>query len=173
MSPADREDRIRRYADGAALLQAALAKVPEEALQWRPAPKEWSVHEVILHCADSETNAYARLRYLLVEPDPVIVGYDQDRWAADLDYHALPMAPALAAVEAVRANTVPLLRRLPDAAWERKGRHTESGPYGVLDWLQTYAAHLEIHSRQIEQNLAAWQSSGGPRPEANRLGHTG
>jgi hypothetical protein len=158
MTPQERGDCMRRYAEGPALLRAALAKVPAEAMKWRPAAGEWSVHEVILHCADSETNAHMRLRYLLAEKDPVIVGYDQDHWARELDYHALPVEPALAAVEGVRANTVPLLRRLPEPAWQRQGRHTESGAYGVLDWLRVYAEHLEIHTRQIEQNLAAWQA---------------
>lgn len=160
MNAAERESYIRRYAEGPALLRAALGRVPADAMKWRPAPKEWSAHEVVLHCADSETNAHMRLRYLLAEAEPVIVGYDQDHWAQALRYESLPMEPALATVEAVRANTVPLLRRLPEAAWARKGRHTESGAYGVLDWLRVYAEHLEIHSRQIEQNLTAWKARG-------------
>jgi hypothetical protein len=157
MDATARADLIRRYAEGPALLRAALAKVPAEALKWRPAPKKWSVHEVIIHCADSETNSHMRLRYLLAEEDPLIVGYDQDAWAGVMDYHSLPLEPALATVEAVRANTVPLLKRLPEAAWTRKGRHTESGAYGVEQWMNIYAEHLEIHARQIERNLAAWQ----------------
>ena len=48
----------------------ALAKVPPEALKWRPAPGKWSVHEIIIHCADSEANAHMRVRYLLAEKDP-------------------------------------------------------------------------------------------------------
>jgi len=158
MTAQERDDCIRRYAEGPALLRAALAKVPAEAMKWRPAPGEWSVHEVILHCADSETNAHMRLRYLLAEEDPVIVGYDQAHWARELDYHALPVEPALAAVEGVRANTVPLLRRLPEPAWQRQGRHTESGAYRARHGLRVYAEHLEIHARQIEDNLAAWQA---------------
>jgi hypothetical protein len=139
-------------------LKAALAKVPAEARQWRPAPGEWSAHEVVCHCADSETNAAARIRYLLVEKDPVIVGYDQAAWAVALDYHAHPLEPALATVAAVRGNTAVLLRRLADAAWLREGRHTESGRYTADDWLRTYAEHLEIHARQIEANLTEWQT---------------
>ncbi|MFQ5520416.1 MAG: DinB family protein, partial [Candidatus Methylomirabilia bacterium] len=146
-----------RYADGPARLRAALAKVPEESRQWRPAPEEWSVHEIICHCADSETNAAARIRYLLSEKDPVILGYDQEAWAVTFDYHSHPLEPALAVVEAVRANTVALLRRVPEGAWEREGRHTESGRYTAEDWLNIYAGHLEEHSRQIERNLAEWQ----------------
>ncbi len=127
-------------------------------MQWRPAPGQWSAHEVIVHCADSESISYGRLRFLLAEPEPVLVGYDQDRWAVALDYHALPLEPALATIDAVRGNTVPLLRRLPEAAWSLSGRHTESGPYGVLDWLRIYAEHLEGHGRQIDDNVAAWRA---------------
>lgn len=156
---AKREALIEQYAAGPARLRAALANVPGEALKWRPAPKEWSVHEVICHCADSETNSYARIRYVIAEPDPLIVGYDQDRWASVFDYHDLPLEPALATVDAVRANTLALIRRLPDDAWTRAGRHTESGSYTAEDWLAIYAEHLEIHARQIEANLAAWKST--------------
>jgi DinB family protein len=157
MTAAERTALIDQYAAGPARLRAALATVPPEAMQWRPAPGEWSAHEVVVHCADSESNSYCRVRFLLAEPDPVIAGYDQERWARDFDYHALPLAPALATVDAVRGNTVPLLRRLPDAAWDRVGRHTESGRYGMLDWLRIYADHLEGHARQIEGNVAAWR----------------
>ena len=163
MTPAERKVLIDQYAAGPARLRAALAAVPPEAMQWRPAPGEWSAHEVVVHCADSESNSYCRVRYLLAEPDPVIVGYDQERWARDFDYHALPLQPALATVDAVRGNTVPLLRSLPDAAWERVGRHTDSGRYGMLDWLRIYADHLEGHSRQIEENVAAWRKASGGR----------
>jgi hypothetical protein len=156
MSPAERAALIDQYAAGPARLRAALATVPREALTWRPRPGEWSAHEVVVHTADSETNSYCRIRYLLAEPDPVIVGYDQERWARHFDYHALPVDLALVTVEAVRAATVPLLRRLTEADWARRGRHTESGPYGAEDWLRIYADHLDGHARQIEANVAAW-----------------
>jgi len=155
----EREALIQRYADGPARLTAALAKVPAEALQWRPAPGEWSAHEVVVHCADSETNAAMRIRYLAFEPEPRIVGYDQAHWAVASDYHSHPLAAALATVEAVRANTVPLLRRLSDEAWRKAGRHSEyAEPYTAERWLDIYAAHLEDHAAQIESNLVAWQA---------------
>ena len=94
--------------------------------------------------------------------EPLLVGYDQEAWAVRFDYHAHALEPALAVVEAVRANTVALLRRLPEAVWERDGRHTESGRYTAEDWLRTYATHLEDHARQIERNLAAWRRRADP-----------
>lgn len=156
----ERERLIAQYAAGPARLRAALATVPAEAMKWRPAPNEWSAHEVVCHCADSETNSYARIRFLLSEKNPVIQGYDQAQWARDFDYHAAPLAPALAVVEAVRASTAALIGRLGDDAWAREGRHTESGRYGAEDWLTIYADHLEIHARQIEANVEQWKARG-------------
>ena len=158
MTAAERKQAIARYAAGPARLRAVLRRVPRAALHWRPAPGEWSAHEVIHHCADSEANAQSRLRFLLAEEDPLIVGYDQEAWARALDYARRPLAPALATVVAVRANTVPLLRGLPEAAWARSGRHTEGGTYTVEGWLGLYAGHLEVHARQIEANLAGWRA---------------
>lgn len=157
MTPAERQAFIARYANGPALLEAAFARIPTEARQWRPAPGKWSAHEVVVHCADSEANAHMRIRFLVSEKEPLVVGYDQDRWAADMDYHAHPLDAAFATIRAVRANTVPLLNRLTEAQWRRSGRHTEhTAPYGAETWLATYAEHLEVHTRQLERNLQAW-----------------
>ena len=164
MSPtqSERDRLIQQYADGPARLEGALARVPAVARTWRPGPGQWSAHEVVCHCADSETNGAARIRYLVCEPAPLVLGYDQEAWAVALDYHGHPIEPALATVRAVRANTTALLRRLPEAAWTREGHHTESGRYTAQEWLRIYAEHLEIHARQIESNLAAWESAGHP-----------
>lgn len=151
-----RDDLIRRYAQGPALLRKTLEKVPPEALRFRPAPGKWSVHEVIIHCADSETNAHMRIRYLVGEANPMIMGYDQDQWARAFDYHSLPLEPALATIDAVRANTVPLLVSLTESAWKKTGTHSEVGAYGAEKWLETYGEHLEVHARQIERNVEAW-----------------
>ena len=157
LSRSERDGLIERYADGPARLKAALAKVPAEARQWRPKPGEWSAHEVVVHCADSETQSASRIRTLMCTDNPVIQGYDEAAWARALDYHAHPVDVALATVDAVRADTAALIRRLPDAAWRKEGRHTESGRYTAEDWLTLYADHLENHARQIEANVTAWR----------------
>jgi hypothetical protein len=158
-TPAERAALIERYAEGPKRLRAALATVPPAALQWRPAAGEWSAHEIVCHCADSESHASLRIRTLLATPEPVIVGYDQERWAQALDYHAHPLEAALAVVDAVRGSTAALLRRLGEDAWSRVGRHTESGRYSAEDWLGIYAAHLHDHADQIERTVAQWRAA--------------
>jgi hypothetical protein len=154
----EREALIQRYEEGPTKLRDAFARVPREAWKWRPEDGKWSVYEVVVHCADAETNAAARIRYLVAEEKPVIQSFDQDRWAVALHYHAERVELALAAVDVVRSRTVGLLRRLPEQAWASEGTHTEAGRYTAEDWLQTYAEHLEKHARQIERTLEAWRA---------------
>ncbi|MDP9180700.1 MAG: DinB family protein [Chloroflexota bacterium] len=159
MDSKERERLIGRYADGSGRLREALAKAPERMRKWRPGPGEFSVHEVIVHCADSETNSHSRIRYLMTEDNATIIGYDTDVWAAAFDYQNHPLDAAMLTVEAVRANTVPILSRAPNSAWARAGTHTESGPYSAEDWLRIYAAHCHDHADQIEQVIEAWTAS--------------
>src|SRR5664279_2187635 len=153
---ATRESYLLRYAQGPAFLRQAWESVPLEARAWRPGPGKWSSHEVVIHCADSETYAAIRIRLLLAEPEPLVVGYDEAIWARRFEYSASEPELALRLVETVRAHTSAMLERLPDEAWGRLGRHTHSGTYGTDDWLRIYAEHLEVHTAQIQRNLAAW-----------------
>jgi hypothetical protein len=45
LTPSETADLIAQYAAGPDVLRAALAGVPADAMQWRPAEDEWSVHE--------------------------------------------------------------------------------------------------------------------------------
>ncbi len=164
MDRGQREVLIETYADGPAKLRAAMAEAPEAMRKWRPEAGEFSVHEVGVHCADSETNSHGRIRFLVAEDDATIFGYDPDAWARKFSYHDHPLDAALLTVEAVRANTVPILRRMSDADWASAGTHTESGAYTAEDWLRTYAAHLEQHTSQVQDVVAAWEAAGRPQP---------
>ena len=118
LSPQERDALIEQYARGADEVRRALATVPKEALQWRPGPGKWSAHEIVVHCADSETNAALRIRYVIAEKEPLVVGYDQDEWARRFDYHGQPLEESLAAAAAARSRTVPLLRQMTEADWD-------------------------------------------------------
>ena len=57
---------------------------PATGSAMRPEPREWSVIECLGHLVDSELVASARMRWILAEDEPDIVGYDQDRWVDGL-----------------------------------------------------------------------------------------
>ena len=102
-----------------------------------------------------------RLRRLLVEDRPTIAGYDQDEFARRL-YYDRPIGASLGAFKAARDSTAQILRRLTDEEWGRAGTHTESGRYGVVDWLRIYAVHAHDHAQQIRRARAAAAGSPGP-----------
>jgi len=159
---AQRETLIQTYADGPAKLKAAVAGAPETMRKWRPEPDEFSVHEIVVHCADSETNSHGRIRYLVAEDNATIHGYDPDDWAKKFSYMDHPLEASMLTVEAVRANTVPILRRFSEEDWGSTGTHSESGVYSADGWLQIYAAHLEQHTAQVKSVIAAWEAAGRP-----------
>jgi hypothetical protein len=163
LTPEEREKLLVEYERGATVLRTAWEGVPEDAEKWRPAPDKWSAHEVVIHCADSETYAATRIRLLVNEKEPLIVGYDQDAWAKTFNYHAQSTDRALRTLDAVRTGTLPILRALTEAEWAKEGRHTESGAYTASDWLRSYGPHMTNHAQQIERNLAAYRAATGKK----------
>ena len=159
MDKEERKHLIERYTIGPALLREALGHAPPEMRKWRPEPGEFSVHEIIVHCADSETNSHGRIRYIMTEDNATVIGYDPPVWAKAFDYLNHPLDAAMLTVEAVRANTVPILRMATDEMWSHTGTHTEMGPYGAETWLEVYAAHCYDHAQQIDAVVAAWRAS--------------
>lgn len=163
MDKNERSRLIQQYASGGKELRAALEKAPERMRKWRPEPGEFSVHEIVVHCADSETNSHSRIRYVLAEDNAQIVGYDPSNWATAFDYLNHPIEPSIATVEAVRANTVPIIEALDEAGWQKSGTHSEHGRgYTAELWLNIYAKHCHEHVEQIEKTVAAWKAAGEP-----------
>jgi hypothetical protein len=154
MNAAEREDLIDQYEDGFAAVSAALEAITDAELEAREAPGEWSPREIVHHLADSEMTSALRLRLLIAQDAPTLLGYDQEAFVRNL-YPDRPIAPSLAAFEAARAATAPILRRLGEEQWRRAGTHSESGPYSVEDWLHTYGVHAHDHADQIRRARAA------------------
>lgn len=147
----DRRRLIARYAEGVRAVEEALAGFPPHLMTERPFPGKWSAREIVHHLADSESMSAIRIRKLLVEDDTVVQGYDQDAWAARLDYNRRDHAAALEAFRAARARTAALIEGLTDADWQRAGTHSESGHYTAETWLEVYAAHAHGHADQIRR----------------------
>jgi hypothetical protein len=152
----DLNDLVVDYRAASEQLLVVAGALAEEDLDRQPPddPDGWTPRMVIHHLADSETNAYVRLRRLLAEPPgTVIQGYDEGQWARVLHYDR-PVDLSLAVVRAVRDASAELLDTLVPADLGRQGLHTESGAYSLADWLDTYIAHALDHAAQIRAALA-------------------
>ena len=155
MSP-QRTEQITSYAAAYQLLLDGLGRFPVEMWQFRPDPDRWTIHEIIVHIADSEVNSYIRCRRLVAEPGSTVLGYDEVRWAKELDYHAQSPADALELFKWLRQKSAALIQSLPESAWANTVTHTENGPMSLDDWLDTYARHVPDHIQQMEANYSDW-----------------
>lgn len=154
MTPEERRNLIDMYRDGYTVVAEALHGITPQELDNRPAPGRWTAREIIHHLADSETTSAIRLRRLLAEDNPTIQGYDQDEFARRLHYDR-PHETSLELFKAARAATADLLDCLTEDEWRRQGTHTESGAYGVENWLAIYAQHAHQHAQQIREARGA------------------
>lgn len=149
----DRDELLRRYRAGTDEVRKAVIGLDDAELDRPPAddPEGWTARQIVHHLADSEMTSAIRLRRLLAEDEPVIAGYDEAEFARRLHYETRPIGPSLDAMAAARATSAQLLERLTEADWGRAGTHSESGAYGVEDWLRIYAAHGHDHAAQIRR----------------------
>ncbi|MBM3126398.1 MAG: DinB family protein [Chloroflexi bacterium] len=159
MGKKERTEKIELYGRGFELLKAAMADVPPEAMKFKPEPKEWSVHEILIHLADSESNAALRARRLIVEPGGSLMGYDQDVWAAGLNYHDQSIEDALEMTRLARKTTFELLKRQPDDVFSHTVVHPEyAEPYTFDQWIDIYSSHIPGHIEQIRNNVRIWKT---------------
>lgn len=115
----------------------------------------WTPRQIIHHLADSEAQSYARLRRLIAEPETVIQGYDEAKWAENptLDYKSHDIETSIAVIKAVRQSSYELLLRMDESLLANKGIHTESGDYSIEKWLSTYIKHPIDHAKQIRDQI--------------------
>ena len=116
------------------------------------------MREIAHHLADGELSSAIRLRRLIAEDDPVIVGYDERTFTDRLHSTERPIATSLAAAAAARASTLTILECLTDEEWARTGTHSEMGAYSVERWLQVYANHPWEHAEQVRRRCCARRS---------------
>lgn len=144
-------EQIERYELAPSLARTALEGLDERSIQYKPAVDEWSIHEIVIHLADSETMGYWRLRKTLAETGSTLPVYDEAAWAQKLAYTTQDRELALALFASLRASTAALLRSLPPEAWELTSNHPEHGKINVYDLFTIYLEHGEIHLQQIER----------------------
>jgi hypothetical protein len=162
MNGQERNEKIELYGCGYDLLVEALKDIPGEMWKFRPEPGEWSVHEVLVHLADSESNAALRARKLIVEPGGILMGYDQEKWTTELDYHDQSWEDALEIVRLVRKTTYELLMKQPDEVFDHWVKHPEyEEPYTFENWLNIYSGHIPGHIDQILNNYKLWRDQQG------------
>lgn len=153
--------KIEEYGRGFDRLISALSEIPREAWSFRPKPKEWSVHEIIVHMADSESMSALRARKLIVEPGSLLMAYEEATWADALEYNKQNVDAALEIIKYARQTTYELLKMQPDEVFTHSVIHPEfpDEPYTFEVWVNIYSRHIPDHIDQINKTYQAWKES--------------
>lgn len=158
MAPSERHSKIIAYGQAYELLSAALKQFPREMWQYKPGPERWSIHEIMVHLADSEANSYIRCRRFIAEPGAAVMAYDENRWAESLSYHGQDPEEALELFGLLRRMSHRMIKNLPDAVWSNAVHHPENGIMTMDDWLGVYTSHVPDHIQQMQATHAAWMA---------------
>ena len=125
--PHENQANIEAFAAGGQKLRAAVAGLLRGALMSFPVRGTWSIQQIIVHMADSDGIGIDRMKRIIAEDNPLLVGYNETRFSERLGYHDQSTEDALALFEINRRQFSLVLRQLPAAAFERTGIHTEIG----------------------------------------------
>jgi len=156
MTPAERLHKIESYGKAHGELVEALKRFPTEMWTFKPSPERWSIHEIVVHIADSEANSYVRCRRFIAEPGESVMAYDEMRWADALRYHDQSTEEAVELFRWLRLRSYRLIQSLPEAVWSNTVLHPENGVMTMDDWLDVYERHVGEHIEQMQANYADW-----------------
>ncbi len=146
---------IDAYLAGPAQLRRAVAGMTREQLLARPIPGKWSTLEVICHLADFEPILADRMKRVLAEDRPTLVGADEKRFAAALVYHQRDLEEEMQIVERTRSQLARILRAQSDDVLQRVGVHNERGPLTLEQLLAGATAHLPHHLQFVAEKRRA------------------
>jgi len=146
---------IDDYLAGPQFLRQAVAGMTNEQFLARPIPGKWSTLEVVCHLADFEIVGADRIKRVIAENEPTLLGGDEKAFAARLAYHQRNADEELLLIETIRKQVARILRTLKPEDFQRRGIHSEAGPLTLEAFVQRSTRHIPHHVRFIEEKRKA------------------
>jgi len=149
------ETMIDEYLAGTELLRQAIAGMTDDQLDAKPVPGKWSTRQVVCHIADFETIYADRMKRVITEPMPTLLGGNPDKFAASLAYEKRPVQDELILIAAVRRQMATILRALGPDDFRKTGNHPRDGALTLEALLKRITEHIPHHVRSIEEKRRA------------------
>ena len=130
------------------ILEHLLHAASSDVLHWKPAPKRWSIQEVLAHLAVIEQIYSKRVRRIVMEEHPVLV---KSVVPSDNEMQQKSAREHLEHFIALRRAHIVFLHTVPGTAASRTGRHPEMGTVSVSNLLHELANHDLGHLRQMAE----------------------
>jgi hypothetical protein len=151
---------IEEYARGATRPGEAIAGLTPAQLNAVPMPGTWSIQQIVMHLMDSDLIGSDRMKRVIAEDQPQLIGYDESAFARDLHYDKLDPQLACQVFALNRQLTATILRNLPDQTFQRVGIHNEAGPLTLAQLVQTFVSHLDRHLDFIRRKRTMVEGDG-------------
>jgi hypothetical protein len=148
-------DPIEVLAQTASALTDIVARYPAEVLRGRAMQRKWTPNEVIGHLTDSEWVYGYRLRLILCEDEPVILGIRQDSWVAFQRHNEREPSELVEIFRTLRVLNLSVWKRMSPEDLQRSGQHNERGAESLAVMLQLLAGHDLSHLHQINRYIQA------------------
>jgi uncharacterized damage-inducible protein DinB len=126
-------------------LRQAVAGLSAQELTARPGPGKWSILELVLHLADSDAISIDRMKRMLTEDNPNLLYADETAYVDRLFSHDQSLEDALMLFDVGRRQFARVLRKLPDAAFDRRGTHNRRGQVTLGAMVKDYVEHVDHH----------------------------
>jgi hypothetical protein len=132
-------------------LREILETISEKDLELTYRDGGWTIRQIVHHVADSHINMFIRFKLALTEPNPTIMPYNENLWAAMDDYKTASLESSLMMFEGVQQRFVALLKTMSEADFKKTYFHPGYNKEFVLtEATQLYAWHGLHHVAQIE-----------------------
>lgn len=146
---------IDAFLNVTASLRAAVSDMSRDQLTARPVAGKWSTLDVVAHLADSDQAWCHRMKRVISEERPLLIGYDESGFTAALGYADRDIAFELDLIDAQRRQMAAALRSLPESAWDRTGVHNERGLVALREMVVIETEHVTHHVRTIVEKRRA------------------
>jgi hypothetical protein len=151
-----RKGCIVQFREAPAQLRAAVSGLTREQLSSCYRPQGWTLAQVVHHLAESDANAYPRLKYALTESSPpTVMVAPQELWAELPDARSTEIESSLAMFEAIQLRWADAWESLAEKDFEKQWMHARFGLVSVDFLLQQYAWHARHHTAQITTHRKA------------------
>ncbi|HWP71564.1 MAG TPA: DinB family protein [Gemmatimonadaceae bacterium] len=150
-------DPMTVMSETADILADIVARHTPGQLRTRPFEGKWTPNEVIGHLTDGEWTYGYRMRLILSEDEPAIIGTDQDRWVTAQRFNEREAAELVEMFRSLRELNLATWKNVTPGEMTRKGLHNQRGEESLAQMFRMLAGHDLAHIDQINRYLEAIQ----------------
>jgi hypothetical protein len=151
-------ESLRRLLD---TVPSELAGLSDATATLKPAPEKWSPKEELGHLLDSAANNHQRIVRTLMEDQPTMPGYEQQRWVQVHRYQQRDWRELIDLWAALNRQLLIAVASVNDSGWNRTCTIAGSEPVTLRFVLEDYLAHMSHHLAHIK---SASHAARGEKP---------